>query len=90
AAEIDDEATAVMRDAIVEVLGEEGALSTRTTPGSEDFFYYPVKRPGVKAGFWGLGTNLTPGLHHPDMHFDLDSLEIGVQIFKACVRKVLG
>jgi amidohydrolase len=90
AAEIDDEATAVIRAAIVEVLGEEGALPIRTTPGSEDFFYYPVKRPGVKAGFWGLGTNLTPGLHHPDMRFDLSSLEIGVQIFKACVRKVLG
>ncbi|MXP49745.1 M20/M25/M40 family metallo-hydrolase [Pantoea sp. Eser] len=90
AAEIDDQATAVIRAAIVEVLGEEELLPTKTTPGSEDFFYYPVKRPGVKAGFWGLGTNLTPGLHHPDMRFDLDSLEIGVQIFKACVRKVLG
>ena len=90
AAEIDDEATAVIRAAIVEVLGEEGALPTRTTPGSEDFFYYPVTRPGVKAGFWGLGTGLTPGLHHPEMRFDLSALEIGVQIFKACVRKVLG
>lgn len=90
AAEIHDEATAIIRDAIIEVLGEDGLLDTKTTPGSEDFFYYPVKRPGVKAGFWGLGTNLVPGLHHPDMHFDLSSLEIGVKIFKSCVGKVLG
>ncbi|HBP94691.1 MAG TPA: amidohydrolase, partial [Pantoea agglomerans] len=54
------------------------------------FFFYPGESPGVKAGFWGLGANLTPGLHHPDIHFDRDSLEGGVQIFKACVRKVLG
>jgi hypothetical protein len=49
-----------------------------------------VKRPQVKAGFWGLGTNLVPGLHHPDMRFELSSLEIGVKIFKAAVVRVLG
>ncbi|MDF7648301.1 M20 peptidase aminoacylase family protein [Candidatus Pantoea formicae] len=90
AAEIHDEATAVIRAAIVDVLGEEGLLETKTTPGSEDFFYYPVKKPQVKAGFWGLGTNLVPGLHHPDMRFELSSLEIGVKIFKAAVVRVLG
>ncbi|WP_336778915.1 M20 peptidase aminoacylase family protein [Pantoea sp. USHLN256] len=90
AAEIHEEATAVIRAAIVDVLGEEGLLETKTTPGSEDFFYYPVKNPQVKAGFWGLGTNLVPGLHHPDMRFELSSLEIGVQIFKAAVVRVLG
>jgi amidohydrolase len=90
AAEIHEEATAVIRAAIVDVLGEEGLLGAKTTPGSEDFFYYPVKCPTVKAGFWGLGTNLVPGLHHPDMHFELSSLEIGVKIFKAAVARVLG
>jgi len=90
AAEIHDEATAVIRAAITEVLGAEGLLEAKTTPGSEDFFFYPVKRPYVKAGFWGLGTNLTPGLHHPDMRFDLNALEIGVNIFKSCVKRVLG
>ncbi|MDU2730175.1 M20 peptidase aminoacylase family protein [Pantoea sp.] len=90
AAEIHDEATAVIRAAITEVLGAEGLLEAKTTPGSEDFFFYPVKRPHVKAGFWGLGTNLTPGLHHPDMRFDLNALEIGGNIFKSCVKRVLG
>jgi amidohydrolase len=90
AAEIHEEATAVIRAAIVDVLGEAGLLDTKTTPGSEDFFYYPVKNPQVKAGFWGLGTNLVPGLHHPEMRFELSSLEIGVKIFKAAVVRVLG
>ncbi|BAN99827.1 hypothetical protein E05_50610 [Plautia stali symbiont] len=53
AAEIDADATALLSAAIVDVLGEQGLLAAKTTPGSEDFFYYPVKNPQVKAGFWG-------------------------------------
>ncbi|WP_449757948.1 amidohydrolase [Erwinia persicina] len=90
AAEIDDEMSALIAGAIVEVLGKEALMAPRATPGSEDFFHYPVERPSVKAGFWGLGTGLLPGLHHPDMHFDLSSLPVGINIFKACVKKVLG
>lgn len=90
AAIIDDEATEVIREAIVEVLGEEGLTDPKSTPGSEDFFHYLRLRPQVKGGFWGLGANLTPGLHHPDMHFDREALALGVQVFKACVRRVLG
>lgn len=90
AAEIDDEMSALIAGAIVEVLGKEALMAPRATPGSEDFFHYPVERPSVKAGFWGLGTGLLPGLHHPDMHFDLNSLPVGINIFKACVKKVLG
>lgn len=90
AAIIDDDATAVIRAAIVEVLGEQGLTDPKSTPGSEDFFHYLRLRPQVKGGFWGLGANLTPGLHHPDMHFDRDALALGVQIFKASVRRVLG
>ena len=90
AAEIDAEMTALVAEAIKEVLGEAALMPVRSTPGSEDFFHYPVQRPAIKAGFWGLGTGLTPGLHHPDMHFDLNALPVGVKIFKACVIKILG
>lgn len=90
AAEINVEMTALITEAIKEVLGEEAVMPSRATPGSEDFFHYAVQRPVMKAGFWGLGTGLVPGLHHPDMHFDLNSLPIGVKIFKSCVTKVLG
>lgn len=90
AAEIHPEMTALLSEAIVDVLGEAGLTAAKTTPGSEDFFHYPRQCPAIKAGFWGLGTNLTPGLHHPEMRFDLNSLETGVKIFKRCVSKVLG
>ncbi|MGC6387491.1 amidohydrolase [Ewingella sp. S1.OA.A_B6] len=90
AAIIDDEVTALIAESIVEVLGAEGLTEPKFTPGCEDFFHYPRQRPGVKTGFWGLGANLTPGLHHPEMRFDLDALEIGVRVFKGCVKKVLG
>jgi amidohydrolase len=90
AAVIDDDATALVSEAIREVLGDEGLTEPKTTPGSEDFFHYLVQRPAIKGGFWGLGANLKPGLHHPDMHFDRSALDIGVDVFKACVRRVLG
>lgn len=90
AAEVDDEMTALIAEAITEVLGKDGLTGPKTTPGSEDFFHYPIQRPAIKAGFWGLGANLTPGLHHPDMRFDLDALNIGVSVFKTCVAKILG
>ncbi|PWC11456.1 amidohydrolase [Brenneria roseae subsp. americana] len=90
AAVVDDEVTALIAGAIADVLGADGVTEPKLTPGSEDFFHYGRQRPHVKCGFWGLGTNLTPGLHHPDMQFDLESMDIGVRVFKACVKKVLG
>lgn len=90
AAIVNDEITAIIAASIVEVLGEEGLTEPKFTPGSEDFFHYPRQRPQVKTGFWGLGANLTPGLHHPEMRFDLEALEIGVRVFKGCINRVLG
>ncbi|WKV50239.1 M20 peptidase aminoacylase family protein [Dickeya fangzhongdai] len=90
AADIHDDATALISAAIVDVLGEAGLTAPKSTAGGEDFFFYPRLKPQIKAGFWGLGTNLKPGLHHPDMHFELSSLETGVQVFKRCVEKMQG
>lgn len=90
AAIIDEDATGVIASAIREVLGEAGLTEPKSTPGSEDFFHYLRLRPQIKGGFWGLGANLTPGLHHPEMHFDRDALALGVKVFKSCVRRVLG
>ncbi|HIU63960.1 MAG TPA: amidohydrolase [Candidatus Avacidaminococcus intestinavium] len=90
AAEIDEEVTTLLADAITDVLGQDGLLPPFTTAGGEDFFFYKKLKPSIKAGFFGLGVNATPGLHHPDMHFDKDALEIGVNIFKAATKRVLG
>ena len=90
AAIIDAEATAIISQAICETFGEAGLTTAKSTPGSEDFFHYLRLRPAVKGGFWGLGCNLLPGLHHPEMHFDRTALADGVRVFKSCVRQLLG
>lgn len=90
AAEISPEATSILQKAIIEVLGEEGLLDPIYTPGGEDFFFYTIHNPNLKGGFFGLGCDLKPGLHHPDMHFNKSSLENGVQIFLATLRQLVG
>lgn len=90
AAEINDEVTEIIAQGIKDVLGDKGLIAPVYTPGGEDFFNYPRQKPTIKAGFWGLGVDLQPGLHHPNMHFDLDAMDIGVNISKACVQRVLG
>ena len=90
AAELNDELTAVLTESIRETLGEAGVMAPIYTPGGEDFFFYTREKPSLKAGFWGLGVNAVPGLHHPDMHFDTDALENGVKILKIATKKLLG
>ncbi len=90
AAEYSEECKEILAKSIVEVLGEDGLVPKITTPGGEDFFYYVKYKPSIKAGFFGLGCGLTPGLHHPDMHFNKASLENGVKIFLATLRQLVG
>ena len=90
AAELNDEMTQLLAESIKDVLGEEGLKPPLSTPGGEDFFFYTHHNPQLKAGFMGLGANLEPGLHHPDMHFDTRALENGVCILKRGVQKILG
>ncbi|WP_392551558.1 amidohydrolase [Orbus wheelerorum] len=90
AAVIHDEVTDIIAESIKDVLGEAGLKAPIYTPGGEDFFNYPRERAHIKAGFWGLGVDLVPGLHHPDMHFDTTAMVDGVNISKACIRRVLG
>ncbi len=90
AAELDEEATQIVKEAIIEVVGENGLTEPVYTPGGEDFFFYTRQKPSLKAGFFGLGCDLEPGLHHPDMHFNLESLPYGVAVFKNIVLRILG
>lgn len=90
AAEIDPSMTDLLAEAITEVLGTEGLAEPVVTPGGEDFFVYTNYKPSLKAGFFGLGCGLKPGLHHPDMHFNTKSLENSVNIFVAALKKLIG
>ena len=80
AARPDAHAEAVLARAIAEVLGPENQLPPVVTPGGEDFHYYTVKCPELKGAMLGLGCDLSPGLHHPQMTFRRESLYDGIEI----------
>lgn len=87
AAEYDVELEEASRQAIVDVLGE--ALKPMDTVGGEDFHFY-AKMKNIRTCYMGLGCDLEPGLHHPQMHFDKKALAIGQRLLVRLVEKRLG
>ncbi|TWT14611.1 M20 peptidase aminoacylase family protein [Planomicrobium sp. CPCC 101079] len=85
AAQVHETAVELMASAIKETVGEESLVPPVVTPGGEDFHYYTLKRPAVKATMLGLGCDLAPGLHHPKMSFNRESLMTGVEILARVV-----
>jgi|GEM_PF-13964 len=73
---------------VAELLGEDGHAPPPVTPGGEDFHFYALHRPGLRATMVGLGCGLRPGLHHPHMQFDLDALEIGAAVLALSVVRM--
>jgi amidohydrolase len=90
AAQYGKEMIALAREAIVATLGNDGLLDPIITPGGEDFHYYIKHKPSLRVGYVGLGCDLTPGLHHPDMTFKAEALESGVGILLYMVNKLIG
>ncbi|MDF2716343.1 MAG: amidohydrolase, partial [Paenibacillus sp.] len=76
--------------AIREMIGEEGWSPPIVTSGGEDFHFYPLKNPKLSATMIGLGSGLSPGLHHPEMKFDLTALQHGVAILAAAAVLLFG
>jgi amidohydrolase len=90
AAEYSEEMVGLAREAIVALLGKRCLLPPIITPGAEDFHFYVQRKPAIKAAYIGLGCNLTPGLHHPQMKFDVASLINGVDILLHIVNRLLN
>lgn len=78
----------IVGDAVRQMLGETSLVSPPVTPGGEDFHFYTKERPHIQATMVGLGTDLEPGLHHPNMKFDLTAMGNGVAILAASVIKL--
>lgn len=89
AAQVNEQAQAIMAQAIVDTVGEGNLQPAIHTPGGEDFHYYSVKRPQLKATMLGLGCGLSPGLHHPQMTFNENRLITGVEILTRTVLSAL-
>ena len=87
-AEYHPEITALAREAICAVLGEQGLLDPIVTPGGEDFHNFVKAKPSLKTGYVGLGCNLMPGLHDPTMTFDRSAMIHGTNILLYMARKL--
>ncbi|MBN6187421.1 M20 peptidase aminoacylase family protein [Aneurinibacillus sp. BA2021] len=85
AAEVDEEAKTWMRQAIQDVIGEANTAPDVITPGGEDFHFYTLEHPQIKATMLGLGCDLAPGLHHPHMQFNREALLTGTMIMAQAV-----
>lgn len=86
AAEVHEEAQAMAQQAIANALGEEKVIAPIITPGGDDFHFYTLKKPHLKATMVGLGCDLKPGLHHPYMHFDRKALFNGIDVLTEIVK----
>ncbi|QQZ11286.1 M20 peptidase aminoacylase family protein [Heyndrickxia vini] len=69
-----------MKEAIIDVIGIDNYVPPIQTTGGDDFHYYSIKRPQLKATMLGLGCDLKPGLHHPNMVFDHEAIFTGSEI----------
>ncbi|PEJ27353.1 amidohydrolase [Peribacillus butanolivorans] len=85
AASVDQEAAEFMEKAIENTLGAKGLVGPIITPGGEDFHFYTKERPAIKATMLGVGCDLEPGLHHPNMVFSQDAIFTGIEILTRVV-----
>ena len=89
AAKVDSEAEHYMKQAVIEIIGRRNEVGSLITTGGDDFHYYTLKSPHLKATMLGLGCGLKPGLHHPDMNFDHEALFTGISILTKAVQNTL-
>ncbi|SFA72142.1 MULTISPECIES: amidohydrolase [unclassified Bacillus (in: firmicutes)] len=86
-AEVSAEAEAIARQAIIDVVGVSSLADPVITSGSDDFHFYTVKHPEIKATMIGVGADLAPGLHHPQMTFNKSALDVGARVLAETLRK---
>ena len=87
AAEVSEEAKDIADAAIRSVVGDTNTAPPLDTTGADDFHFYTIKKPELKAAMLGIGADLAPGLHHPDMAFNHDALDIGARVLAETLRK---
>ncbi|MFE0506241.1 M20 peptidase aminoacylase family protein [Peribacillus butanolivorans] len=85
AAIVNNQAQEIMAEAIANTLGKENLVAPVITTGGEDFHFYTLKKPEIKATMLGLGCDLTPGLHHPNMTFNKEALLSGIEILTKAI-----
>ena len=90
AAKVDQEAMNFMKKAIIDTLGKKQLKAPIVTSGAEDFHFYTLKKPHIKATMLGLGCGLSPGLHHPNMTFNHEAIFSGIEILARTIVNTFG
>lgn len=86
-AEVSIDAASIAEAAIREVVSNANTMPAVVTPGSDDFHFYTIHDSNLKATMIGIGADLEPGLHHPDMTFNHEALEIGADTLAKTLLK---
>ena len=89
AAEADPSLQAVTCEAIVEELGSEGLIPAASITVGEDFNFFKEQLPQLKTASLGIGCDLVPRLHDPDMCFDHGALAPAIKVLARLTHKLL-
>lgn len=79
-AEVSAHAAKIAELSIIESFGIDSLAEPILTPGSDDFHFYTVRKPSLQATMIGVGANLSPGLHHPNMTFEKEAMVVGAKV----------
>ena len=89
AAEADPSLLAVTSEAIVAELGPEGLIPAASITVGEDFNFFKEQRPSLKTASLGIGCDLLPRLHDPEMAFDHAALAPAIRVLASLCLKIL-
>ncbi len=89
ASDYDPELVEMIRQSIVEELGED-KLASASGGGGEDFHFYKIEKPSVRTAYFGVGVGAAPGLHKRDMTLKTQYLANGVRLWITLADKLLG
>ncbi len=88
ASESHEDAIHILKQAIINTVGEKYLLGPIVTSGGDDFHNYTVNNKHLKGAMIGLGCDLTPGLHHPNMTFDHKMMPVGAKVIYEAIMNV--
>ncbi|PKR77922.1 amidohydrolase [Halalkalibacillus sediminis] len=89
AAKVNEDALNFIEQGILDKFGEQRLSPMITTTGGDDFHFYTIERPHLKASMLGIGCDLQPGLHHPNMTFNHESITDAVDILTSTILNTL-
>lgn len=88
----DDAISGIVREAAVEVLGEEAVIENELGMGGEDFSYFSLERPSCffRAGTQNEERGIVWGHHHPKFDVEEEGFVAGMSTMAAAVVKYLN